>query len=216
MTESTRDRLIAAALRLFGEQGFARSTVSQIEREAGLSGGSGAMYRHFQSKDELLIEAVRSRLVDRGVWSALLAPEFSIVEGLDAFAPQGTLADKVTALLSFALTRMDHDRDINRILVRDNSIGPEVLEIFRREEYMVFVSVALRALQEFAGPQGREQDWEAVAAVLVGSVAHYWLISDTFGGTHPTGVQPQRYLHAVAEMVVALMESTDSPGGEQP
>ncbi|WP_433661498.1 TetR/AcrR family transcriptional regulator [Nocardia sp. CA-128927] len=205
MTGSTRDRVIEAALRLFGEQGFARTTVTQIERAAGLSGGSGAMYRHFRSKDELLVEAVRSRLTDRGQWAAFLAPDFSVLAWLYSLEPQGSTVDKLTLLFRIGLARLEHDRDINRILMRDNSIGTDVLEVFRREEYLVFVSAVLRGLVELADPELRDQDWEAAAAVVVGAVAHYWLISDTFGGHHPTEVDADRYLRSIAEMVVARL-----------
>ncbi|BCK56649.1 TetR/AcrR family transcriptional regulator [Nocardia wallacei] len=68
MSDSTRDRIIGAALRLFGEQGYARTTVSQIEKAAGLSGGTGALYRHFRTKDDLLIEAVRTQMGECGQW----------------------------------------------------------------------------------------------------------------------------------------------------
>ncbi|MEV6561227.1 helix-turn-helix domain-containing protein [Nocardia sp. NPDC051756] len=209
MADSTRERVIAAALRLFGEQGFARTTVTQIERAAGLSGGSGAMYRHFKSKDELLVEAVRSRLTERGEWAAFLAPDFSVPAWLESLEPRGSTADKLTLLFRIGLARLEHDRDVNRILMRDNSIGTDVLEVFRREEYLVFVSAVLRGLVELADPESREQDWEAAAAVIVGAVAHYWLISDTFGGDHPTAVDPDRYLRSIAEMVVARLHWTD-------
>lgn len=209
MADTTRDRVVAAALRLFGEQGFARTTVTQIERAAGLSGGSGAMYRHFKSKDELLVEAVRSRLTERGEWAAFLAPDFSVLAWLASLEPLGSTADKLTLLFRIGLARLEHDRDINRILMRDNSIGTEVLELFRREEYLVFVSAVLRGLVELTDPESREQDWEAAAAVIVGAVAHYWLISDTFGGDHPTAVDPDRYLRSIAEMVVARLHWTD-------
>ncbi|KAA8886847.1 TetR/AcrR family transcriptional regulator [Nocardia colli] len=208
MADSTRDRVIAAALRLFGEQGFARTTVTQIERAAGLSGGSGAMYRHFKSKDELLVEAVRSRLTERGEWAAFLAPDFSVLAWLESLEPRGSTADKLTLLFRIGLARLEHDRDVNRILMRDNSIGTDVLEVFRREEYSVFVSAVLRGLAELTDPESRE-DWESAAAVIVGAVAHYWLISDTFGGHHPTAVDPDRYLRSIAEMVVARLHWTD-------
>ncbi|WP_147131030.1 TetR/AcrR family transcriptional regulator [Nocardia ninae] len=212
MADSTRERVMAAALRLFGEQGFARTTVTQIERAAGLSGGSGAMYRHFRSKDELLVEAVRWRLTERGEWASLLDPDFSVLAWLDSLEPQGSTVDKLTMLCRMGLARLEHDRDVNRILVRDNSIGTDVLEVFRREEYLVFVSAVLRGLMELTDPQRQEQDWEAAAAVVVGAVAHYWLISDTFGGEHPTAVGPDRYLRSIAEMVVARLGWTGTQG----
>ncbi|KZM72965.1 TetR/AcrR family transcriptional regulator [Nocardia terpenica] len=212
MSGSSRERIIDAALRLFGERGFAGTTIVQIEQAAGLSGGSGALYRHFRSKDELLVEAMRSRLGDRSVWGPLLDPDFSVVKWLESQAPDGSTVDKITLLFRIGLARMDHDRDINRILLRDNSIAPEVREVFRRDEYLVFVSAVRRALTEMAGPDRDGEDWEAAAAVVVGTIAHYWLISDTFHGQHPTSVDPDRYLRAVAEMTVAQLNRAHPEG----
>jgi AcrR family transcriptional regulator len=53
-----RDRLIAAALRVFAAKGFAGTRILDIVREAGLS--TGAVYGRFQSKTDLLREAVVS------------------------------------------------------------------------------------------------------------------------------------------------------------
>jgi len=56
----TRDRLLEAALGIFAKQGYAGTTVSELERAVGLTPGSGALYRHFDSKEALLLEAVRA------------------------------------------------------------------------------------------------------------------------------------------------------------
>ncbi len=47
-------RLLSAATRLFAEQGFDRTSVSQIVEAAGVT--KGAMYHYFRSKDDLLYE----------------------------------------------------------------------------------------------------------------------------------------------------------------
>jgi AcrR family transcriptional regulator len=52
----TRQRIIDEAMRLFGEQGYAATTIAQIEAAAGLSPGSGSLYRLFPSKQALLAE----------------------------------------------------------------------------------------------------------------------------------------------------------------
>ena len=56
----TRDRLLEAALGIFARQGYAGTTVSELEKAVGLTPGSGALYRHFDSKEALLLEAVRA------------------------------------------------------------------------------------------------------------------------------------------------------------
>lgn len=46
------------ALDLFAEEGFGGTTISAVEREVGLAAGTGSLYRHFKSKEELLHAAV--------------------------------------------------------------------------------------------------------------------------------------------------------------
>src|ERR1700739_4005624 len=57
-----RDRLLAAALRLFAAKGYAATSVADIQRASGLAPGSGALYKHFGSKRELLEAAVAHRI----------------------------------------------------------------------------------------------------------------------------------------------------------
>jgi AcrR family transcriptional regulator len=52
MRAESRARIVAAALELFGAQGYERTSVKQIAAAAGVA--QGLMYSHFASKDELL------------------------------------------------------------------------------------------------------------------------------------------------------------------
>ncbi len=58
----TRERIVAAAVSLFAEQGFDATSVNQVVARAGVA--KGALYHHFASKDDLLYEVYRE-LVDR-------------------------------------------------------------------------------------------------------------------------------------------------------
>lgn len=53
-TARTRARLLAAALDLFARQGYDRTTVAEIAAAAGVT--EMTFYRHFGSKDQLLLE----------------------------------------------------------------------------------------------------------------------------------------------------------------
>jgi AcrR family transcriptional regulator len=207
---ATKDRIMETALRLFGEQGFARTSVAQIEAEAGLSGGAGGLYRHFRSKNDLLVAAVKSRLEQKQEWAQYLDPGFSIVAMLDAVAPDANMVDRVTLLCGIGLARLEHNRDVTRVLFRDNTIDKEVLETFRKEEYEASMPVFTRGLAELSGDP--DSDWQAVAAVLIGAVAHFWMITDIFDGDHPAAVDAERYLRATAELVAARLSWTDSSG----
>jgi AcrR family transcriptional regulator len=56
---STRERLLAAAVEVFVEQGYDGARLQDIARTAGLT--TGAIYANFRGKDELLFAAIGAR-----------------------------------------------------------------------------------------------------------------------------------------------------------
>lgn len=105
---STRDRLVAEAMRLFSSRGFEATSVAQIEAAAGLSAGSGALYRHFKSKDALL-DAGIDRQLDR-------RRAMHDIRGL--FAGLGDLHAELTALGRYLLTVLDQESQLLQIAAR--------------------------------------------------------------------------------------------------
>jgi TetR/AcrR family transcriptional repressor of nem operon len=74
--DTTRDRLVFTALRLFGEKGYQSTSVADILREAGAN--SGSLYHVFPTKQDLLIAVLETYL--GGIEPMLLAPAW---EGVD-------------------------------------------------------------------------------------------------------------------------------------
>jgi TetR/AcrR family transcriptional regulator, transcriptional repressor for nem operon len=80
MTEATRERLIQAAMRLFGEKGYLATSVAEILQQAGAN--SGSLYHYFPTKQDLLI-AVLERYRE-GLYPMLLEPAWrGIADPLD-------------------------------------------------------------------------------------------------------------------------------------
>src|SRR5947208_11040976 len=69
---STRDRLLAAAVEVFVEQGYEGARLQDIARTAGLT--TGAVYANFRGKDELLFAAIGAR-ADGGAQQLVLRSE---------------------------------------------------------------------------------------------------------------------------------------------
>ena len=67
-SEQTRLRLLSAALKLFRERGYYGAGTNDIGAAAGLTGPS--IYRHFATKDELLVAAVLEGARKLGVGAA--------------------------------------------------------------------------------------------------------------------------------------------------
>ncbi|MBW1767077.1 MAG: TetR/AcrR family transcriptional regulator, partial [Deltaproteobacteria bacterium] len=51
--EGTKNRIIESAKKLFAEQGYQKTTIIDISRQAGLS--EAALYEYFQGKEDLLL-----------------------------------------------------------------------------------------------------------------------------------------------------------------
>src|ERR1700710_2716621 len=58
--QATRQRIIAEAAPIFNQRGFAGCSMQDIMEATGLE--KGGLYRHFQSKEELAMEAFRYAL----------------------------------------------------------------------------------------------------------------------------------------------------------
>jgi AcrR family transcriptional regulator len=59
--EARRTELLNAALEAFGELGFGRASLQDVADRAGVT--KGAIYHYFDSKEQLLIELLRERLL---------------------------------------------------------------------------------------------------------------------------------------------------------
>lgn len=72
----TRDRLVFAAMKLFGEKGYLSTSVQDILREAGANAGS--LYHAFPTKQDVLIAVLD--LYRQGIEPMLLAPAWAGVD----------------------------------------------------------------------------------------------------------------------------------------
>ncbi|WP_375485785.1 TetR/AcrR family transcriptional regulator [uncultured Mycobacterium sp.] len=104
----TRERLVSEAMRLFGEQGYNATSVAQIEAAAGLAPGSGALYHHFKSKEELLEAGIDRQLDRRRAMRDIRA----------LFAGLGDLRSELTLLGRYVLTVLDEEAQLLQIASR--------------------------------------------------------------------------------------------------
>lgn len=185
------------ALRLFGERGYVGTTVSEIGKAAGLSPGAGGLYAHFTSKSALLRACLEDVLTPPADLSARLHDPVDPEPPRGANGGIGPDVDALTAQLRAiavaGLARLQHDRDVNRILVRDLRAEPELLQLMGDRE----IRPLHRQLTDFLSATPSTLDPAALAAVLIGAISHFWLMADIFGA-HPAGVQEGDYLTAVA------------------
>jgi AcrR family transcriptional regulator len=115
----TRQQILDASLRLFSERGFARTTVRDIARAAGIT--DAAIYYHFQSKRDLLEALVE----ERGFLVSL--------QNLERVEAEMPLEEMLTWMAGGAVSLMDENREFLRLIYMEGLGGDDAaLEQYRR------------------------------------------------------------------------------------
>ena len=196
---STRERLLETAITLFARQGYEATSIADIQRACGLTPGSGALYKHFSSKRELLDVATR-RYVDR------------LTEDRRRFDAEPT--DNAEQALRRAATLIWDGIDDNALLLRVifreptfPELADELWSAITANAYQRFAA-GLRAAVKAKAMQ--IADPEAAAAVLVASLAYYPMVRLLIGHT-PRGVDRERYRAAwIGHARAVLRQAADA------
>jgi len=93
--QGVRDRIVSAALRVFGELGYHDATIQDVVRESGLS--VGAIYTYFRGKDDLFLATC-----DLGLGRGFGELASRLARGR-------TVADKLAIAVSFYFDAADGD-----------------------------------------------------------------------------------------------------------
>ncbi len=194
MAASGRDRLLAAALQLFGEKGYAATSVADIQRASGLAPGSGALYKHFGSKRELLEAAVAHRI------DSIVAAR----EEYDAGRPAGVEHAVRTAgrLISDNLRL---NEDLLKVMLRE----PEELGDLGEKTWQIITDNAYQRFADELAASNRSgrtaiPDPEAAAAVAIGALS-YAATLQSLTGRSPGNIDDDRYFEAWVNQTVSVL-----------
>jgi AcrR family transcriptional regulator len=105
-------------MELFGQHGYKGTSITAIERAAGLAQGAGGIYHHFPSKHALL-EAGITRHLSR--LDALRDIRRILVD-------LGDLQAELTVLARYALAEIDHEADLLRIVLGEARSNPALVD----------------------------------------------------------------------------------------
>ena len=185
-----RERILHEAVRLFAERGYDRTSVPDIQEAAGLSRGSGALYKHFPSKEALLSAAIERFVGQARDGRAALG---------DMTLPVGEGSRR---LVEGMLERLGANRDVLRILWRDLEHFPE-MKALARGEIMQRTYLAVSNWLQENQRQGklRPHDSEATAAVIVGSVAMF-RVFEAIWGERAINISDERFASAWSDLLL--------------
>jgi len=194
----TRERILASALELFAEQGYEATSTAQIEEAAGLSRGSGALYKHFRSKQELLDVALAQRMQEIA----------ALPERLD-LGPLSDLRSELTLIARWGLAELERERSLALIVMKEGHRLPGLREAFRDAIVRPGHALAVEVLRRYSTSHNVEiDDIEAVAEVLCAALVGFALQGFIVGRDF-VDIDDERFAAAHVEVAMALVEQNE-------
>ncbi|HSP55979.1 MAG TPA: helix-turn-helix domain-containing protein [Dehalococcoidia bacterium] len=183
----TRQQILDASLRLFSERGFARTTVRDIARAAGIT--DAAIYYHFESKRDLLEALVE----ERGFLNSL--------QNLERLTADLPLAETVIWMSRGAINLMDDNRDFLRLIIMEGLGGDDAA----LEQYRHLIDLWENALRVVLGRYAIRGDFPTASVPTLARQIIYTILmafEDNLLGRHiDDGATPQQRRDGQAEFV---------------
>ena len=189
---TTKTELMEAGVELIAERGFADVTVGDIEAAAGFVRRGGTLYKHFESKSDLLMQAMHHHV-------ETLADQ----DGLDGFTHLPDLRSELMVLANWVLGRLTREETISKIIEKEGHRFPELVAQMR--EGVSEAGYAMTAAYLVDRGLSSEADADALAVLLLGGLVNLRRSSWTFGST-PAGVSDERAVAAWAEIGLRIID----------
>lgn len=184
MGEDKKTNMIEAALRLFEEQGYHQTKVSDIVREAGVA--QGTFYLYFQNKEDMF-RSIAAACLDE-ISAALKHNQGQTCADHEVFY----------WMIHRALTVYYHNRTILTIMYRHGVASQEMKEVSEAFYYNMMLIIKDH-LKEWGGLPGYTEEQLEIAAYskigMVEMVAYQWFVVKKAG--------PEQ-IEALAEVIVKL------------
>jgi AcrR family transcriptional regulator len=193
-SNSTKERIVEEAMRLFGEMGYKGASITQIEAASGLSPGAGGIYRHFSSKEELLAAGVQRHL-DR---------LDALREVRQTFNGLGDIKDELAITARYFLTELDSQTQLLRILVSERRQWPQLLNGAVDEMIASTYRGFADWLRQIAEPDLSEERAVSVASVALGALLSSRLLRDVVG-VEALSVDDDTVIATWVEMVMSVL-----------
>jgi TetR/AcrR family transcriptional regulator, regulator of cefoperazone and chloramphenicol sensitivity len=206
--DDTREKLLAAASRVFAERGFEKATVREICQAAGISNLAAVNY-YFGDKERLYIEAVklahRTRIaeVPLPVWGPDTKPEDKF-RGLVL-----TMANRIIAESS----QPWHEQLMMREFMQPTAAVAELVQEFFRPHFSILSSV----IRELVPADTTEAELHRLAFSVVGQCLHYRvarpIVNFIVGPDEAATLTPDLLAQHIAEFSLAALTNWKADRG---
>lgn len=189
--EARPGELLAAALDLFVEKGYAATRVEEVAARAGVS--KGTLFLYFPSKEELFKAVVREHISGRfAEWEATLA-DFT-----------GTCSDMVEYAFSAWWERIGSTKasGLGKLVIAEAHNFPEIARFYRSEVILPAHELIRQILQRgMASGEFRELDLEYAIHLVDAPLIQLDLMlsAGALCMADPSSFDPQKYLRTHAQ-----------------
>ncbi|MBI1416027.1 MAG: TetR family transcriptional regulator [Limimaricola sp.] len=194
--EARPDEVLDAALRLFTEKGYARTTMEQVAREAGIS--KGAVYLYFPSKAALL-----EGLVQRAISPFAAAA----VQGLEGYRgdPRPVIRRVLTMIVAQATA--PQALAVPQMVIREAVHVPEIAQMYRDNVLDRVIPALTRLIaQGVEGGHIRDVDPELTVRSVVGPIMVHVALAEVFGIQPAGGLAMDRLVENHLTILFAGLE----------
>jgi AcrR family transcriptional regulator len=190
--EARPQELLAAALELFVERGYAATRLDDVAARAGVS--KGTLYLYFSSKEELFRAMVRENLL----------PVLDDAEALiDNY--RGHSADLFREFMHGWWTRVGETQlaGLSKLMMAESGNFPEVAKFYHEEIISRSNALVMRMLERgIARREFRPVDVSHAHLVVVAPVVMLMLWRHSFDACRPEPVSPAAYLESMIDLLI--------------
>jgi AcrR family transcriptional regulator len=188
--------LLAAALDLFVERGYAATRLDEVAARAGVS--KGTLYLYFENKEELFKAVVRENIVERISQTRELARQFS--------GPRGQLLRQLVRRW-WQTYGQTPAAGLSKLIMAESGNFPEIARFFVDEViepwHRLFGEVIAEGIRR---GEFRPVDIEYFVHVVAAPLVMLPLWNRSFGPCSARGLDADRYLAAALDAFIAALQ----------
>jgi AcrR family transcriptional regulator len=196
MSSTTRDRIVDEAMHLFGQHGYASTSIAKIEAAAGLTPGAGGLYHHFKSKEAVLAAGIERQLVRLDALRDIRR----------VLGPLGDLKAELTLTARYILAELDSESELLRILASEARNRPQLLTIATEQLVSSTFTGFAAWISERSGRPIADDEAAALAFFGLGSLLSSRLLRDVLG--IPAQVDDQTLIDTWVQIMAATLADT--------
>jgi TetR/AcrR family transcriptional regulator len=202
--EARPGELLAAALDLFVEKGFAATRAEEVAQHAGVS--KGTLFLYFPSKEELFKAVVREHI------SGTIKDAFGELQSFP-----GTSSELVHYLMHQWWERYGNTKasGISKLMMSESNNFPELSEFYQQEVIIPGHQLIEKVIERgIASGEFRQVDVEYAVFSMLAPIMFLIMWKHSMSGCCPSGekIDPVRYLSTQADIVAQGLRNPSFTG----